>query len=268
MSDAPAVLRETEGAVAVLTLNRPERGNTLDGAVLAALDREVGLVAADSAMRGVVITGAGRDFCLGGDLAEFDEALHAGPVGATAYCQERTSALARVVTALTALRMPVVAAVNGQAAGAGFSLALACDLRIAEPRTRLHFAYATLGASTDGGMTWFLPRVVGPARALELLLEQPVIRAKQAEQERLVSCVVPVTDLVSRAVRTAAALGSASRHSVVAAKQLVQAAGNAGLSEHLELEHALFSRGLLSEDMKIGLQARREGRAPIFGSSD
>lgn len=249
----------------LLTMNRAEHGNTLDADVLDGLLGHAGRLGEDDDVRALVLTGAGRHFSLGGALDEFDRALGGDDETALAYCRERADVLAALVLGLRALPFPVIAAVNGQAAGAGFSLALACDLRIASERARLHFAYGALGASTDGGMSWLLPSLIGPARALTLLLDQPVIRPDRALQEGLVTEVVPHADLRERALRVAAALAQNPRHSVAAAKRLVYASVTVSLAEHMRQEHRTFAEGLLTNDMRTALAARRDGRLRAIG---
>jgi enoyl-CoA hydratase/carnithine racemase len=265
MADEPAVVRETSGPVAVLTMNRPERGNVLDAEMLDALIGHTADLGRDQRVRALVLTGAGEHFSLGGALTEFEEALSGGDTAAAEYCRVRTGALATVVVNLREAPFPVLAAVNGQAAGAGFSLALACDLRIMAQRAKLHFAYGALGASTDGGMSWLLPRVVGPAKALGLLFEQPVIRAPRALAEGLANAVVPGADLRDEALRLAADLAASARHSVSSAKALVRASATATLAEHMQDEHRVFADGLLSQDMRTGLAAHHAGELPTFG---
>ena len=265
MAEPPAVLRETHGCVVLLVLNRPERGNVLDAELLGELAHHTGELADDDSVRALVLTGAGRHFCLGGALTDFEAALAGDDDDARAYCRERTGALASVVLDLQRMPYPVIAAVNGQAAGAGFSLALACDLRIVSDRARLHFAYGALGASTDGGMTWLLPRAVGHARALALLLEQPIIRAPRALDEGLANEVVAAAELRGHALRAAAELGANARHAVWAAKSLVQASASVTLAEHMEIEHRTFAVGLLGADMRAALAARRNGELAEFG---
>ena len=267
MSDEPAVRREDFGPVALLTMDRPARGNTLHAEVLDGLVGHTTELVHDNEVRAVVLTGAGSHFSLGGDLTDFEQVLSGDEHKAVMYCRERTDALATVVSNLTAMPFPVLAAVNGQAAGAGFSLALACDLRIAADRARLHFAYGALGSSTDGGMSWLLPRVVGPARALALLLEQPIIRAARAQREGLVNEVVPAAELRDRALHTATQLSQNARHSMAAAKRLVHAAAFTTLAEHMREEHRVFADGLLTKDMRAALVAHRNGEFPSFGAT-
>ncbi len=265
MPERPAVRREEVGTVVVLTLDNPAAGNVLDAGMVDALVTETSAIAREDEVRALVLTGAGAYFSLGGPVDEFAQVLDEGAEAVREYCRVRTEALATLVLNLHTLACPVIAAVNGQAAGAGFSLALACDLRIAAERAKFNFAYGALGASTDGGMSWLLPRVLNPARAVQLLLEQPVIRAARARDEGLVSEVVPAADLRRRAVEIAAGAGAGARHSVTAAKRLVHAAARTTLPEHLREEHRTFAEGLLTADFRAALAARRRGALPAFG---
>jgi enoyl-CoA hydratase/carnithine racemase len=260
----PAVRVDRHGRVTLLTMDRPDNGNALDAQMLTALGDELTALATDPGTRAVVLTGSGRAFSVGGALADFEAAFAGDAREAVAYCGRLTGALAHVVHAVRALPCPVVAAVNGQAAGAGFALALACDLRLASPRAAFNIAYGALGASTDGGMSWLLPRVVSPARALELLLEQPIIRPPRALREGIVSEVVPAGDLVERALVRARDLARNARHSVAAAKRLIQLAAETTFAEHLEVEHAQFAAGVTTSDMRSAVRARRDGTAPEF----
>ena len=265
--DGRTVRVDVSDGVAVLSLDRPRTGNALTLEVLRDLGTAVTGLRDDAAVRVVVLTGAGRDFCRGGSLDEL-----AGLAGDLRARDDRSAeevpapvrALAEVVLGLAALECPVIAAVNGQAAGAGFSLALACDLRIASARSAFNFAYGALGCSTDGAMSWFLPRVVGLSQALPLLLEQPVLRAAAALRIGLVSAVVPADDLMSVALHRARALARAAPHSVRTAKSLAHQALSLPLAEHLRREHEDFVRGLGTRDVQRGLNARESGNWPEF----
>lgn len=202
------------------------------------------------------MTGAGENFSLGGNFGEFAKALALVPPLDREYCGSLTSRLAGVVAGLYELPMPLIAAVNGQAAGAGFSLTLACDLRIAEDRTRFNFAYGALGASTDGGMSWLLPRIVGVGAATRLLLEQPVIRAARALELGLVSDVVRAPELSDCAISLALHLASNATHSMRMAKRLLRIAEVSSLKEHMDIEHYAFADSFLSLEMRRALAAR------------
>ncbi|MFI2641583.1 enoyl-CoA hydratase/isomerase family protein [Streptomyces sp. NPDC018610] len=255
------VLLEADGDIGVLTLNRPEAGNAMDHALLTEL------AAATSQLhgyKGVLVTGAGKDFCRGGDLREMDRRLGDPSVDSRAYSHELTDLLGAAIRDIRALPCPVLAAVNGQAAGAGMSLALACDLRLASRRAAFHIAYGALGASTDGGMSWFLPRLVGHGRALELLLEQPVLRASRAAELGLVTEVVEPSELRAEALYRLRALSSAAPHTLRSAKRLLDTALHTSLEDHLAAEHELFADGAASADLRTGIGALLAGETPEF----
>ncbi|WAP54869.1 enoyl-CoA hydratase/isomerase family protein [Streptomyces sp. S465] len=260
----PSVSVTMRDGIAVLLLNRPDYGNAMNTALLEELLAATEVLARDPALRGVLMSGAGKAFSLGGDIREFHQALSDDTFDATAYGDRLTHLLKRTVLAIRALPCPVLAAVNGQAAGAGFSLALACDLRLASRRASFHFAYGAIGASTDAGMAWFLPRAVGYARALELLLEQPVIRAPQALREGLVSAVVDPDELVEAGLRRLRELAQAAPHTIRSAKRLLDRSLSLPLADHLELERADFATGVASRDMRHGIASLLTGEWPEF----
>jgi 2-(1,2-epoxy-1,2-dihydrophenyl)acetyl-CoA isomerase len=158
----------------------------------------------------------------------------------------------------------VIAAVNGVAAGAGFSLALMCDLRIASTEAAFVCAYGRIGASPDGGMTYFLPRIVGPAKALELLLNDPVLDAPGALEMGLVSKVVPADELMSKARAKAEKLAAKAPHYVRMAKLLVGQSLSNSLTDHLQLERHGIADSMATEDLREGVTAFFEGREPSF----
>ena len=173
-------------------------------------------------------------------------------------------ALHQGIVDLRRIPCPVVAAVNGPAAGAGFSLALACDIRIAAAEAFFAPAYGRIGASPDGGMTYFLPRVVGPSRALELLLEDPDLKAEDALAEGLVSEVVPGEELAARAQAKAEQLAAMAPHYVRMAKLLVGGSIEHTLTEHLQLERHGIADSMGTEDLRDGVTAFFGGEKPTF----
>ncbi|ORT59115.1 enoyl-CoA hydratase/isomerase family protein [Streptomyces sp. CB03238] len=261
---ADLVLLETRGAVAVVTLNRPDAGNALDHAMLTELREVTERLVRTPELCGVLLTGAGKDFCRGGDLLEMRERLEDPSVDSAAYSDELTGLLSAAVRNLRALPCPVIGAVNGQAAGAGMSLALACDLRIVSRKAVFHFAYGAIGASTDGGMAWFLPRIVGYARALELLLEQPMIRPRAALDMGLVSAVTEPGELLDTALRRLEVLADAAPHSIRSAKRLLDSSLDSSLEEHLAEESGMFAAGAVSADLRTGIGALLAGGSPEF----
>ncbi len=160
---------------------------------------------------------------------------------------------------------PVIGAINGVAAGAGFSLALMCDLRIASEDAAFVCAYGRIGASPDGGMTYFLPRVVGPARALELLLEDPILSPDQAREEGIVSEVVPADRLLDTARERAGRAGGARSplRADVEAPRLAQSLENS-ITEHLQLERHGIADSMATEDLREGVTAFLDGREAEF----
>lgn len=199
MSDS-LLIDHTDG-VATLTLNRPDSLNSLDVDLKVALRQAVESVAADPAVRAVVLAGAGRSFCVGQDLKEHIAALdQPGPPLGTVV--EHYNPLVR---ALARLPKPVVAAVRGTAAGAGASLALLADFRIGGPRTTLLMAFANVGLAGDSGVSWTLPRLVGPARATELLMLAEPVRAEEALRLGLLSRLVDDDEAVLPAAQELAA---------------------------------------------------------------
>lgn len=260
----PCVRVRTQDRIAVLTLNRPAAGNAMNTGLLEELLAALEKLAADPELRGVLITGAGKAFSLGGDIREYRRMLSSDDFDSVAYGDRLTSLLAGVVRSVRGIGCPVLAAVNGQAAGAGFSLALACDFRLATRKASFHFAYGAIGASTDAGMAWFLPRIVGYPRALELLLEQPVLRAAQAQREGLVSAIVEPGELIETGLKRLRDLADAAPHSIRSAKRLLDRSLSSGLEECLEAERQDFAAGVASRDMRHGITALLDGEWPDF----
>jgi 2-(1,2-epoxy-1,2-dihydrophenyl)acetyl-CoA isomerase len=200
-ADVPPVLLEVADGVATITLNRPEAMNSLDVATKEALLSAVTQVAADSAVRCVVLTGTGRAFCVGQDLKEHVEILHGPSSGALFETVERH--YNPIVTTLVGMPKPVIAAVNGVAAGAGASLAFACDLRIVADTAGFNLAFANIALSCDTGSSFTLQRLVGKARAIELLYFPRTVPADEALELGLATRVVPTAELADE-VRTLA----------------------------------------------------------------
>lgn len=238
-NDSLVSLTPLPNGVTVLTLEDPEHGNALTTTMLLDLHEALRGAQAKGA-RALVLTGRGPNFCLGAspdDLARFSQS----PLEEVA---EATAFLSDVVLEIHEASIPVVAAMSGQAAGAGFALSLACDLRIADHTTRFNFAFASRGVPPDAGMTWFLPRLVGPGRAAEFVLTQPIIRARRAQTEGLVTEIVAVGDAVDHAVRLATVLAKSSPHSLPAARALVRSAEHSTLKQQLGLERNAFLAGI------------------------
>ena len=190
------VTYSVDDAVATITLDRPEAMNSLDNATKVALRDRVLQAADDPAVRAVVLTGSGRAFCVGQDLKEHADALAAGAADLGQTVREHYNPIA---TTLATMPKPVIAAVNGIAAGAGAAFAFACDLRIVANTAGFNLAFAAIGLSCDSGSSWTLPRLVGWARARELLLLPRTVPAEEALALALATEVVPAGSVLARA---------------------------------------------------------------------
>jgi 2-(1,2-epoxy-1,2-dihydrophenyl)acetyl-CoA isomerase len=257
---ADEVLTRRDGAVLTLTLNRPEVYNAFNGhlhrALLAALEGE----AADPAIRAVVITGAGKGFCAGQDVKEF-RALE-GPIEETLEATYH-----RNVRAIRSLPKPVIAVVNGAAAGAGLSLACACDVRVASDAATFVPGFVGLGLVPDAGGTWFLHRLLGPARAFEWACTNRRLTADEALAWGLVSEVVPAAELPARGAELAARWAALPTLAVAGTKRLFEHAQGASLDEQLALEAREQHAATASSDFAEGVAAFLEKRPPVFSGT-
>src|ERR687891_1288592 len=236
-----------EGAVLTITLNRPEKLNAFDAAMheaLAAALKE----ARSPDVRAVVLTGAGRGFCVGQDLSE----LRDGDRDIAGLLRERWN---RHALGLRGLEKPVLAAVNGAAAGAGLSLACACDLRVAADTATFVPAFIGIGLVPDSGGSFFVTRLLGPARAFEWMTSNRKLTAAEAHAWGLVSEVVEAERLPERAAELAAAYAAAPTRGIALTKRLFDHAENATLEEQLELEAELQGEAAASEDFREGVAA-------------
>lgn len=245
-----------EGGVQTIALNRPDVLNAFNAAMhegLAAALKEAG----DAEVRAVVITGAGRGFCVGQDLSEFREAP--GDLG-----DRLRSSYHPNILAIRALDKPVIAAVNGPAAGAGLSLACACDLRIAADSASFVPAFIGIGLIPDSGGTFFIARLLGSARAFEWMTSNRKLAAAEALDWGLASEVVPADDLAARAAEIAATYATGPTRGYALTKRLFDAAPLNTLEEQLELEAQLQSEATQTKDFAEGVAAFLEKRPPKF----
>jgi 2-(1,2-epoxy-1,2-dihydrophenyl)acetyl-CoA isomerase len=245
-----------DGAVLTVTLNRPDVLNALNAAMHEAL--AAALKEARSAeVRAVVITGAGRGFCVGQDLTEFRD--EAGDIGGRLRGNYHPN-----IKAIRALEKPVIAAVNGAAAGAGLSLACACDLRIASAAATFVPAFINVGLVPDSGSTFFVTRLVGQARAFEWLCSGRRLTAAEAHQWGIVSEVVEGEALGSRTAEVAKELASLPTRAIGMTKRLLDRASTATLDGQLEWEAQLQTVATQTEDFREGVAAFLEKRPPNF----
>ena len=247
---------QSDGGVMTITLNRPEVLNAFNGAMHEAF--RAALEEAQAAeVRAVVLTGAGRGFCVGQDLNEFKEA--AGDIA-----ERLRSTFNPNVLALRGLEKPVIAAVNGPAAGAGLSLACACDLRLAVSSATFVPAFIGIGLVPDTGATYFVERLLGYSRAFEWLCSGRRLSAADAHAWGLVTEVVADGRLSARAADLAATLAALPTRALGMTKRLLERAALSGLGEQLELEAELQAEAARSEDFREGVNAFLEKREPRF----
>jgi len=264
MSEA-SVLYEARGSVALITLNRPQALNSftrrMHQDLWAVLDR----IHADPAIRAAVLTGAGRGFCAGADLAEFDfepgpdlvQRADPGPVIEQAFNPS--------IRKLMDLRVPTVAAVNGVAAGAGASFAMACDLAIAAPSASFIQAFSKIGLIPDAGGSWFLVKKLGLARAMGCAMLGDKVAAKDAKEWGMIWDVAPEgEDCVEAALKLAERLATLPTTALVQTRKLLRAAATNELDPQLDLERDTQSALGKTHDYIEGVMAFREKRAPRF----
>jgi len=252
----PEVEVSRDGAVQTITLNRPDVLNAFNAAMHRALADALKQARSDE-VRAVVVTGAGRGFCVGQDLTEFREA--AGDIGERLRGNYHPSILA-----IRTLEKPVIAAVNGAAAGAGLSLACACDIRIAADSATFVPAFINIGLVPDSGGTFFVRRLLGYARAFEWLASGRRLSAAEAHAWGLVSEVVEPDALAERAAGLAAELAAMPTKGIGMTKRLLDHAETATLDQQLEREAQLQSAATQSEDFREGVAAFLEKRPPRF----
>ena len=257
----PVTLAVDDG-VATITLNRPEAMNSLDGPTKVALRDTVLAVATDDAVRCVVLTGSGRAFCVGQDLKEHVGLLHAEHQGALfATVPEHYNP---TVLALATMPKPVIAAVNGVAAGAGASLAFACDFRLLAESAGFNLAFAGIGLSCDTGSSWTLPRLVGRAKAIELLYEPRTIDARESLALGLASRVVPSEELTDRAHDLAARLASGPTQAYGAIRRSVAFSAGHDLETSLDFEAQMMALTGATRDHHNAVDAFLAKQKPTF----
>jgi 2-(1,2-epoxy-1,2-dihydrophenyl)acetyl-CoA isomerase len=253
------VLYEVRGHVARVRLNRPQAGNSLDLEMARQLAEVALECESNRDVRAVLLQGAGNNFCLGGDIKVF-----AAQAGLERYLREITSFLHLAVSRFARLDAPVIAAVQGAAAGGGFSLAISCDLVVAAETATFLMAYSKIGMAPDGGSTYFLPRLVGLKRAVELALTNRVLGAREAREWGLVTEVIADEKLMERAEELARTLAAGPTHAFGSAKRLLHSGSNQSLETQMELESRAISEAGGSTDGKEGIRAFVEKRKAVF----
>ncbi len=260
MQQFSALLFDVRDNVAHITLNRPDAANAMSSEMSKELMHAALRCDEDPAIRAVLIAGAGRTFCAGGDLRSFAAQGDNLP----AHLKEMTTYLHAAVSRLTRMDAPVIAAVQGAAAGAGLSLALAADILLAAETARFTVAYTRVGLAPDGSSTYSLPRLIGLKRALELALTNRLLSAKEALDWGLVARVVPDADLQAEAEGLARQLAGGATKALGAAKRLLHSGFTETLETQMELEARAISDMARTADSREGIAAFLEKREPKF----
>lgn len=253
-----SILVETRGAVALITLNRPQALNALNGQIVAELNDALDAFEADRAIRCLVITGSEKAFAAGADIREMQAKSYPD-----SFLEDFITAWDRV----GARRKPLIAAVAGFALGGGCELAMMCDIIIAADTARFGQPEIKLGVIPGAGGTQRLTRAVGKAKAMDLCLTGRMMDAAEAERSGLVARVVPAADLLAEAMATAETIASYSAHAVMAAKESVNRAFETSLTEGVRFERRVFQAMFGSPGQKEGMAAFVEKRTPDFSQS-
>ena len=259
MSEQP-ILFERDGAVARLTLNRPQMGNAIDLPLAKALMEASIACDEDDGIRCVVLTGAGRMFCAGGDISGFKAAGD----GVPALLKELTSYLHLAVSRFARMAKPLVTVINGPAAGAGFSLAVLGDIALAARSAHFTLAYTAIGLTPDGGATWLLPRLVGLKRAQELTLTNRRLTADEAAAMGLITRTVENEALDSEAATVAAQLSASATRALGRTRNLLLSSFGNGLEEQMELESRSIADSGRDAEGREGISAFLSKRKPDF----
>jgi 2-(1,2-epoxy-1,2-dihydrophenyl)acetyl-CoA isomerase len=260
VTDQP-VLYVIDAGVATITLNRPESMNSLDTKTKIALRDDIRDAANDRSVRAVVLTGRGRAFCVGQDLKEHADALRSGSASLGETVDEHYNP---IVTALATMSKPVVAAVNGVAAGAGASFAFACDFRIVGQSARFNLAFTAIGLSCDSGSSWTLPRLVGWGKARELLMLPRTVKADEALTLGLATEVVSDDAVLTRARELARQLAKGPTLAYAAVRDVLAYSATHSLDESLVREGEMMSRTGATEDHREAVTAFLAKQQPEF----
>src|SRR5713226_1198022 len=257
----PVLLEGKHDGIATLVMNRPDRMNALNNELGVAMDEALGRIAADPDVRVVVITGAGRAFCAGGDLGALGKGRQ---TGATHELEPLLRAGMQMVLKMRTMPQPVIAAVNGAAAGAGMNVALAADIRIAAEEATFGQNFAKVGLFPDYGGTYFLPQLAGPAKAAELFYTGEMIDAKTALSLGIVNHVVPGAQLEAEVKLLAQKIALGPPLAIRAVKRTLFGSEQKELAQALEQEVQEQVRCYLSEDCSEGIRAFFDKRPPKF----
>ncbi|BBM82431.1 enoyl-CoA hydratase/isomerase family protein [Candidatus Uabimicrobium amorphum] len=250
---------EKQGDILEIILNRPSCYNAMNFDLFDGVMEGVEQ-AKNPGIRAVIIRGEGKFFCVGGDIKEFSKAIETG----RGLLVEDPERLHKIMSGIRSLPKPVIAVVHGACAGAGFSLMLCCDLAIAAKSTRFIMAYTSIGASADGGSTYFLPRHVGVKKAMELFVTQDLLTAKKAQKLGLINYVVPKRKLIPKAHEMAQKLASGPTLAYAKVKELLNHTYDNNLGQQLDLEAQFFVDSTNTEDFRGAVDAFLNKKKPLF----
>jgi enoyl-CoA hydratase/carnithine racemase len=255
------VLLDKTDYIATITLNRPEKMNAFGGRMRQEIEEVVNEVCTDQDVRVIVITGAGKAFCVGGDVTEF---VSGETKALTETSPSERPAMSKIVLALNQVEKPVIAAVNGVAAGGGVNLALSCDIRIASEKAKFAQVFTRRGVHPDWGGIYFLPRLVGYAKAAELIFSGEVIDAQEAYKLGMVNKIVPHDQLLEEARNMAERMAKNAPIPIAFAKRGLQNFNQWNLAQALDYESYVLNVTLKTEDIKEGFTAFLQKREPNF----
>jgi 2-(1,2-epoxy-1,2-dihydrophenyl)acetyl-CoA isomerase len=264
MSDDRLLFEASDG-VAILTLNRPEVMNAFEDGMREALFDQLEACAADPNIRAIVITGAGKAFCAGGDIASMAKLQEDNDVS---IVETRMNIAGQVIQQIRRMPQPVLAAINGAAAGGGMNLALACDLRIASDRAVFAESFVKIGLVPDWGGFDFLTKLVGTSKAMELMMLGDRIDAAEAHRLGLVNRVVPDAEFRDEAAKLARRLADGPPETLAAIKEGVYRGVDSSLPETLAYEYKTQRRLFLRDDAREGMKAFLEKRPAVYGNRD
>ena len=260
MSDV--ILFAQEGSIGTLTFNRPQVFNAMNEDMIMALRDTTATLMTSTTLRALIVKGAGKAFLAGGDVAMFHARKDDPTLPATV--KPLGDALHAGIINIRNLPFPVIAQIHGAVAGAGLSVALACDFAIAAEGTQFNTAYSKIGLSPDGGSTFFLPRIVGMRKATELIMLAEAVDAAKANELGLVNRVVPADKLDDEVMQLATRLANGATQAYARAKRLINQSFETPIKQHLDDEIAFFADCARTDDFKEGVTAFVEKRKPRF----
>ncbi len=262
--EAPEVIYEVADGIATITLNRPERLNTISGPMLALLTELLIRANEDPAVRVVILTGTGRAFCAGLDLVSATQGTGIGSESQAAHISVNIDLRNTPPTVLFAMDKPTICALNGAAAGYGMDTAMGCDIRMMGESAKLAAAFVKRGVVPESGGTWILPRLIGWSKAAELIFTGRTLSAQQSLEMGLATHVVPDAELMTRARELAAEIAANAPLAVQSAKRLMRMGMNETFNDHVHHVYLQFLQLIRTQDFREGMTSFLEKRPPDF----